>query len=103
MLAPETFERANVLSVHLPLTNETEGLLDADALGQLPDGAVLVNAGRGAVVDEAALVQALEEGPLAGAGLDVLATEPPAPENPLLARADDAADLVNPESLDRMN
>lgn len=81
-------ERADVLSVHLPLTDETEGLLDGNALRRLPDGAVLVNAGRGAVLDEDALVRALDEGPLAGAGHDVLSEEPPDSENRSLGRKD---------------
>jgi D-3-phosphoglycerate dehydrogenase len=81
-------ERADVLSVHLPLTDETESLLNEDAFDRLPDGAVLVNAGRGAVINETALLQALEEGSLAAAGLDVLAEEPPDSGNPLLGRTD---------------
>ncbi len=62
--------------VTLPLTEETRGLLDAPLIGRMRPGAVLVNVGRGGVVDEAALVDALRDGRLAGAALDVFATEP---------------------------
>lgn len=81
-------ERADVLSVHAPLTEETEDLLDRDALASLQEGAVLVNTGRGRIVDESALLWALEDGPLAGAGLDVLRAEPPRQDHPLLGRDD---------------
>ncbi|MFB6220925.1 MAG: C-terminal binding protein [Halolamina sp.] len=84
----ELVERADVLSLHAPLTRETRGIIDADALGQLPDGAVLVNAARGELVDESALVDALENGSLAGAGLDVFDKEPPGRDNPLRTRED---------------
>lgn len=67
----------------LPLTRETRGLVDATALAALPRHAWLVNVGRGAVVDEDALVDALQAGRLAGAILDVFATEPLPPEHPL--------------------
>lgn len=80
--------RAEVLSVHLPLTPTTRGLLDAERLARLQPGAVLVNTSRGKVIDEDALVAALDEGRLAGAGLDVLATEPPPADHPLLGRED---------------
>lgn len=67
----------------LPLTDATRGLLDADALGRLPEHAVVVNVGRGAVIDEEALVAALRDGRLAGAALDVTAEEPPPDESAL--------------------
>lgn len=84
----ELLAESDVLSLHAPLTEETEGRFDAAALDRLPDGAVLINTARGGLVDEAALLDALETGPLAGAGLDVLATEPPRRDNPLLDRED---------------
>ncbi|MFC7177609.1 C-terminal binding protein [Halosegnis marinus] len=74
----ELCRRSSAVAVHAPLTGETAGLFDADAFALLPDGAVLVNTGRGGVVDESALAAALDTGRLAGAGLDVLAEEPPA-------------------------
>lgn len=76
----------DVLTVHLPLTPATRNLLDAAALARLRPGAHLVNVGRGGVVDEAALADALEQGRLAGAALDVRASEPPGAGDPVAAR-----------------
>jgi len=67
---------AHAVVLILPLTEETRGMIDAHAISRLRSGAVLVNVGRGGVVDEEALVQAFEHGRLAGAALDVFATEP---------------------------
>lgn len=74
---------SDVVVVCAPETAETRGLLDAQALARMKDGALLVNVGRGKVVDEAALVAELEAGRLRGAGLDVFAKEPLAPGHPL--------------------
>lgn len=82
---PDLLATSDVVSLHLPLTEHTEGLLDADALAGMKPGAVLVNTSRGAVIDEAALISALRGGSLQAAGLDVFATEPVDPSNPLLA------------------
>ena len=76
---------ADYVSIHVPLTDETRGLLDAAALRQMKSTAILINTSRGAVVDESVLVQALQEGWIAGAALDVLASEPPPPDHPLLS------------------
>jgi glyoxylate/hydroxypyruvate reductase A len=70
------------LAITLPLTAETRGLFDRAVLGALPRGAFLINVGRGPVVDEAALLDALRSGHLAGAALDVFATEPLPADSP---------------------
>ncbi|WP_280825751.1 2-hydroxyacid dehydrogenase [Mycobacterium sp. OTB74] len=80
----ELLAESDIVSLHLPLTEQTAGMLDATALARMKPGSVLVNTSRGAVIDEPALVQALHGGPLSAAGLDVFATEPVDPENPLL-------------------
>jgi len=77
---------SDFLSLHCPATPETTGLMNAERLALLPRGAVLVNTARGALVDEAALIAALESGHLAAAGLDCFATEPGG--NPALAKFD---------------
>jgi glyoxylate reductase len=73
-------ERSDVLSLHLPLSAETEHLVDAAALARMPAHAVLVNTARGGLVDSGALADALREGRLAAAGLDVYEDEPNVPE-----------------------
>jgi phosphoglycerate dehydrogenase-like enzyme len=78
-------EESDVVSLHVPLTAETEGLIGRSALGRMKPGSVLVNTARGGLVDEAALLQALTNGRLRAAGLDVLAEEPPPPDHPFLA------------------
>lgn len=86
---------SHVLSLHVPLTPETSGIIDDRALSLMPRGSHLVNVSRGGIIDEPALLTTLDSRHLAGAFLDVLATEPPPPENPLLHR-DDV--LVTPHS-----
>lgn len=76
-------DRAEVLSIHAVLTEETAGLIGAAELAELGGGYV-VNCARGGIVDEAALAEAVAEGPLAGAAVDVFSDEPVAPDNPLL-------------------
>lgn len=68
--------QADVISLHVPLTSSTRGLIDAAAIASMRQGAVLINTARGGVVDEKALVEALRSGHLAGAALDVFETEP---------------------------
>ena len=80
----EVFARSDFLSLNCPLTADTENLVNAERLQKMKSSAVLINTGRGPLVDEQALADGLNEGTIAGAGLDVLSTEPPATDNPLL-------------------
>jgi len=80
----ELFSASDVVSLHCPLTEATQGLVDASRLALMKPSAYLLNTGRGPLVDEAALAAALDAGQLAGAGLDVLSAEPPPAANPLL-------------------
>jgi len=81
----ELLARADVLTVHVPLSAATRHLIDGRALARMKPTAVVVNTSRGELVDESALAKALHEGRLGGAGLDVLSAEPPAPDHPLLS------------------
>ena len=81
----ELLPTCDFVSVHVPLTEETRGLLGDRELSLMRPGSVLVQAARGGVVDEDALVEALRDGPLAGAGIDVFEEEPPPADHPLLA------------------
>jgi len=78
----ELFERADVISLHTPLTDQTRGIVGKDAFAKMKDGVRIVNCARGGLVDEAALLEALDSGKVAGAALDVFEVEP-AKENPL--------------------
>ena len=74
---------SDIVSLHLPLTSETERLIDAAAIARMKPGAVIVNTARGGLIDEAALVAALRDGRIAAAGLDVFEVEPASATNPL--------------------
>lgn len=80
----EMLVHCDFVTVHTPLTEETEGIIGADELACLPKGAIVVNAARGGIIQEDALVKALQDGKLFGAGLDVFVLEPPSVDHPLL-------------------
>lgn len=80
----DLFRQSDVVSLHCPLTSATEKLVNAERLTLMKPSAFLINTGRGPLVDESALAEALNVGRIAGAGLDVLSTEPPPADNPLL-------------------
>jgi glycerate dehydrogenase len=75
---------AHIISLHCPLTAETGNMIDAQALGRMRNDALLINTARGGLVDSKALIAALQSGQIAGAGIDVLPTEPPVHSDPLL-------------------
>ena len=80
----ELLSAADIVTLHVPFTSETALMIGKEELGLLKPSTILVNTSRGQVVDEAALIAALQQGRIAGAGLDVFQKEPPDPENPLL-------------------
>ncbi len=80
----ELLERSDVISLHCPLTEETKNLISAGELGQMKCDAILINTARGGLIDDHALLAALQDGRIAGAGIDVLRNEPPREGNPLL-------------------
>lgn len=80
----DLFRQSDVVSLHCPLTPETQNLVNAARLATMKRSAYLINTSRGPLIDERALADALHAGQIAGAGLDVLSSEPPPPENPLL-------------------
>lgn len=79
------FERADVVSLHCPQTADNVGMVGRELLARMKPSAFLINTARGALVDEAAVAEALNAGRLAGAGLDVVSAEPIRPDNPLLS------------------
>jgi glycerate dehydrogenase len=83
----ELFRRCDVISLHCPLTAQTHQLVSSARLALMKPSSFLVNTARGGLIDEAALRVALDAGTLAGAAVDVLSTEPPRPDNPLLGAA----------------
>jgi glycerate dehydrogenase len=88
----EVLRSSDVISLHSPLSADTKNLIGAKELGLMKRDAILINAARGGLVDETALVEALRKGVIAGAGFDVLSQEPPRNGNPLLA--DDIPNLI---------
>jgi glycerate dehydrogenase len=92
----EVLETADIISFHMPLTPETRNLIGMDEFRQMKRRPLIINTARGGLVNEADLVQALDEGLIAGAGFDVLTKEPPAPDNPLLTILDRPNVIVTP-------
>ncbi|MEJ2218549.1 MAG: phosphoglycerate dehydrogenase [Gemmatimonadota bacterium] len=84
----DVLSRADVLSLHVPLTDDTRGLIGEAELERMRPGAFIINAARGGVLDQDALLRALDDGHLAGAALDVYTEEPPAADHPLRSRDD---------------
>ncbi|MBK7978007.1 MAG: phosphoglycerate dehydrogenase [Deltaproteobacteria bacterium] len=81
----ELFRRADIVTVHTPLTDETKGIINRETFAKMKDGVLVINAARGGIVDEAALVEAIQSGKVGGAALDVFVEEPPPKDHPLLA------------------
>lgn len=80
----EVIENSDFISLHCPLTEKTNGLVNKDFLKRMKNSAILINTSRGPVINEQDLKDALDNGVIAGAGVDVLSTEPPSKDNPLL-------------------
>ncbi|CAG5071501.1 Hydroxypyruvate reductase [Dyadobacter sp. CECT 9623] len=81
----EIFKRSDVVSLHCPLTDGTKEIINKDNLAKMKSTAIVLNTGRGPLIHEADLAEALKNGVIAGAGLDVLSAEPPKGDNPLLS------------------
>lgn len=79
----ELLERSDVISINCPLTDETRNMIDADAISRMKDGVILINTARGAIIDEAAMVEALRSGKIYAAGLDVVTGEPLSEKTPI--------------------
>lgn len=80
--AEELCEKADIISVHVPLTGETKGMIDGRMIDKMKDGVIFINVSRGAVADEEALVSAVESGKIGGLGIDVYTREPMASDSP---------------------
>ena len=81
----ELYRRSDFITIHVPLNNDTRGMIGAAQLGQMKDGVRIVNCARGGIVDEAALADAIKSGKVGGAAFDVFSKEPPESDNPLLS------------------
>jgi len=92
----EVIETADVITLHAPLNSDTQGCIGATEFAKMKNRPLIINTARGGLVDETALVDALDAGQISGFGFDVLTTEPPAPNNPLLTVLDRPNVLVTP-------
>jgi len=90
----ELLEKADIISLHLPLTSETEGIIGREEFELMKEDAILINTARGGLLQEKALVTALTEGEIAGAGLDVFQKEPLPADHPLLRLAEERENLI---------
>ena len=92
----ELLKESDIISIHAPLNDKTRGLLKAGELKMMKPSAILLNLGRGGIVDEAALADAVEDGTIAATGTDVLTREPVLPDNPLLRITDSSRIVITP-------
>ncbi|NCB93212.1 MAG: D-2-hydroxyacid dehydrogenase [Clostridia bacterium] len=92
----ELLKRSDFLSIHAPLNEHTENLMNRDTFARMKSTAILLNLGRGPIVNDADLAEALEAGEIAAAGLDVLTVEPMLPDNPLLKIQDSRKLMITP-------
>ena len=90
----EVLKQADIVTLHCPLTETTKNLINTDTLSKMKKGAFLINTGRGPLIDELALVDALKTGHLGGAALDVMVKEPPEKDNPLILAAKTMPNLI---------
>ena len=90
----EVLKQADIVTLHCPLTETTKNLINAETLSKMKKGAFLINTGRGPLIDELALVDALKTGHLGGAALDVMVKEPPEKDNPLVLAAKTMPNLI---------
>lgn len=90
----EVLKQADIVTLHCPLTETTKNLINAETLSKMKKGAFLINTGRGPLIDELALVDALKTGHLGGAALDVMVKEPPKKDNPLILAAKTMPNLI---------
>ncbi|MCQ9122674.1 2-hydroxyacid dehydrogenase [Rodentibacter caecimuris] len=90
----QVLKQADIVTLHCPLTQTTENLINAETLSQMKKGAFLINTGRGPLVDENALLAALTSGHLGGAAIDVMIKEPPEKDNPLILAAKTMPNLI---------
>lgn len=92
----ELLAQSDIVSIHAPLDENTLGLMNKEAFSKMKQSAILLNVGRGPIINEADLAEALENGTIAAAGLDVLSVEPMQPDNPLRAIKDSERLLITP-------